>query len=135
MKALCESRKIHFNEICFPGYLSRYGCLAVWRRNPHAGDMVPAKQKEELKNELKDELKNEDGYGPTGPTGKPASASTLPQARRTSSRTASPHLAARRMLQRAPRTLQSRLPVRRTAAAPRLPQAAAPPAAARAMVC
>jgi tryptophan-rich sensory protein len=104
--------------------------ISVWRRNPHAGDVEPAANKEVKV------VDSKDGYGPTGPAGKPgpATASAMAPVRWTAARTASPQLAARRMLQ-SPRTLHTRLPVRRPVTAARLPQLAAAPTAARTMMC
>jgi tryptophan-rich sensory protein len=96
--------------------------IGVWRRNPHANEVQPAGQQKPLKGEE---------YGPTGPAGKPAPSASMGAAPRRTMRTAAPRLQQHRALQ-APRTLHTRLALRRTAV---LPRAAAAPTPARALFC
>lgn len=46
--------------------------FAVWRKNPHANDVEPARDQKPLKG---------DDYGPTGPAGRPVRAARQPAKR------------------------------------------------------
>lgn len=107
--------------LCFANILN----FAVWRRNPHAGDMEPAKDGKPLD--------GGDNYGPTGPAGRPATSASMAAAPQKALRSVAPQLAQRRILQ-APRTLRTRLAPRRTAMrSPQLARAAAGATVVRAM--